>query len=134
MHRNTFLHSPGALDNTYQLTSRPGVFFAGQMTGVEGYVESAASGLVAGLSLARALQGKPPLDFTGRTALGALARYVSSPNTNFQPMHIHYGLLDPLDRPISKKRTRYETLANRAFDVIEALRCNPLAGHPIFLY
>jgi len=124
MHRNTFLHSPGALDATYQFISRLGVYFAGQMTGVEGYVESAASGLVAGLSLARTLKGLPPVDFTGRTAIGALARYVSTPNADFQPMHINFGLMDPLDKRVLGKRARYEALANRAFDVIEAIRCN----------
>jgi len=126
MHRNTFLHSPGVLDATYQLMARPGVYFAGQMTGVEGYVESAASGLVAGLSLARTLQGLPPVDFTRRTAIGAIAHYVSTPNTDFQPMHINFGLVEPLGKRISGKRARYEALANRAFDVMEALRCNPL--------
>jgi len=124
MHRNTFVHSPGVLDATYQLIARPGVYFAGQMTGVEGYVESAASGLVAGLSLARALQGLPPVDFTGQTAIGALARYVSAPNAGFQPMNVTFGLLDPLGKRVPGKRARYEALANRAFDVIEALRCN----------
>ena len=124
MHRNTFLHSPGALDLTYQLIARPGLYFAGQMTGVEGYVESAASGLVAGLSLARALQGKPPVDFTRRTAIGALGHYVSAPNTDFQPMHINFGLMEPLGKRISGKRARYEALANRAFDVMEAICCN----------
>jgi methylenetetrahydrofolate--tRNA-(uracil-5-)-methyltransferase len=128
MHRNTFVHAPGVLDASYRLVAQPGVYFAGQMTGVEGYVESAASGLVAGLSLARTLRGLPPVDFTGRTAIGALTRYVSTPNADFQPMHVNFGLMDPLDKRAAGKRARYEALANRAFDVIEAIRRNPLAG------
>ncbi len=128
MHRNTFLRSPGMLDSTYQMIARPGLYFAGQMTGVEGYVESAASGLVAGLSLARQVQGKAPVDFTRRTAIGALAHYIAAPNADFQPMNVTFGLLEPMNRRISGKRQRYEALANRALDVIEALRENPLCG------
>ncbi len=128
MHRNTFLHSPGVLDANYQMIARPGVYFAGQMTGVEGYVESASSGLVAGVSLARQLLGLPPVDFTGRTAIGALAHYVAAPNSAFQPMNVTFGLLEPMGKRISGKKNRYEAVANRAFDVIEALRSNPLSA------
>ncbi|MDR3052138.1 MAG: methylenetetrahydrofolate--tRNA-(uracil(54)-C(5))-methyltransferase (FADH(2)-oxidizing) TrmFO [Oscillospiraceae bacterium] len=128
MHRNTFLRSPGVLDANYQMIARPGLYFAGQMTGVEGYVESAASGLVAGLSLARSLLGLPPVDFTRRTAIGALARYVATPNTDFQPMHINFGLLDAPGVRAHNKQRRYEHLAARALDMVEALRSNPLAA------
>ena len=85
MHRNTFLHAPGFLDEHYQMLSRPGTYFAGQMTGVEGYVESASSGMVAGISLARQLLGLAPVDFTQLTAIGALAHHVAHATGDFQP-------------------------------------------------
>ena len=100
MHRNTFLHSPGFLDGTYQVISRPGLYFAGQMTGVEGYVESAASGMVAGISLARRMLGLPAVDFTRRTAIGALAHHVSGAAGDFQPMNANFGLIEPIERRI----------------------------------
>ena len=128
MHRNTFLHSPGFLDDHYEMLQRPGVYFAGQMTGVEGYVESAASGLVAGLSLARKLRGEVPVDFTRLTAIGAMAHYVSSAGGGFQPMNANFGLLDPLERRVKGKQERYAQVAVRALNVIEALRSNPLRG------
>ena len=86
MHRNTFLHSPGFLDEHYQMISRPGTYFAGQMTGVEGYVESASSGMVAGISLARQMLGMEPVDFTRLTAIGALGYHVAQATGDFQPM------------------------------------------------
>lgn len=126
MHRNTFLHSPGFLNERYEMIQRPGVYFAGQMTGVEGYVESAASGLVAGLSLARSLRGESPVDFTRLTAIGAMARYISSAGGDFQPMNANFGLIDPLERRVKGKQERYAQVAVRALNVIEALRSNPL--------
>ena len=127
MHRNTFLHSPGFLDETYQMIARPGLYFAGQMTGVEGYVESASSGLVAGLSLARRLLDLPPVDFTRRTAIGALAHHVSGATGDFQPMNANFGLIEPYEKRIRNKQERYGAIAARALDTIEALRSNPLA-------
>ena len=100
MHRNTFLHSPGFLDANYQMISRPGVYFAGQMTGVEGYVESASSGMVAGISLARQLLGKEPVDFTRLTAIGALAHHVAQATGDFQPMNANFGLIAPIEKRI----------------------------------
>ena len=126
MHRNTFLHSPGFLDANYQMISRPGVYFAGQMTGVEGYVESASSGMVAGISLARQLLGRPPVDFTQLTAIGALAHHVAHAAGDFQPMNANFGLLAPFERRIRNKQERYGQIAARALNVIEALRSNPL--------
>ena len=126
-HRNTFLHSPGFLDQTYQMIARPGLYFAGQMTGVEGYVESASSGLVAGLSLARRLLDLPPVDFTRRTAIGALAHHVSGATGDFQPMNANFGLIEPYEKRIRNKQERYGAIAARALDTIEALRSNPLA-------
>ena len=127
MHRNTFLHSPGFLDQTYQMIARPGLYFAGQMTGVEGYVESASSGMVAGISLARRLLELPPVDFTRRTAIGALAHHVSGATGDFQPMNANFGLIEPYEKRIRNKQERYGAIAARALDTIEALRSNPLA-------
>ncbi len=127
MHRNTFLHSPGFLDENYQMLSRPGVYFAGQMTGVEGYVESASSGMVAGISLARQMLGLPRVDFTRLTAIGALAHHVAHATGDFQPMNANFGLIAPYERRIRNKQERYGAIAARALDVIEALRSNPLA-------
>ena len=127
MHRNTFLHSPGFLDETYQMIARPGLYFAGQMTGVEGYVESASSGMVAGISLARRLLELPPVDFTRRTAIGALAHHVSGATGDFQPMNANFGLIEPYEKRIRNKQERYGAIAARALDTIEALRSNPLA-------
>ena len=127
MHRNTFLHSPGFLDANYQMISRPGMYFAGQMTGVEGYVESASSGMVAGISLARQLLGMEPVDFTNLTAIGALAHHVAGCTTDFQPMNANFGLIAPYEKRIRNKQERYGHIAARALNVIEALRSNPLA-------
>ena len=127
MHRNTFLNSPKLLDACYADRRDPMVAFAGQMTGVEGYVESASSGLVAGVSLARHMLGLPPVDFTTRTAIGALAHHVSGATGDFQPMNANFGLIDPCEKRIRNKQERYAHVAARALDTIEALRSNPLA-------
>ena len=119
MHRNTFLNSPGFLDDTYRVIREPRLAFAGQITGVEGYVESAASGLLCGLCAALRETGREPPHFSGRTAIGAMARYVSTPNKRFQPMNCAFGLIDPLEvRPGEKrirgKQQRYEKISERA--------------------
>ena len=126
MHRNTFLHSPGFLDRNYQMIARPGVYFAGQMTGVEGYVESASSGMVAGISLARQMMGMEPVDFTQLTAIGSLAHHVAHASGDFQPMNANFGLIAAFPKKIRNKQERYGQIAARALDVIEALRSNPL--------
>ena len=96
MHRNTYINSPKLLNHYYQVISEPRLTFAGQVTGVEGYVESAASGLVAAVELAHRLKGLPPVDFPQETALGALAHYVSNPTVvNFQPMNVNFGIIRP---------------------------------------
>ena len=123
MHRNTFLQSPGMLDETYQMKERPGLYFAGQMTGVEGYVESAASGLVAGISLACRLMDKEPPVFPRSTALGAMAHYVSTPIRDFQPMNCCFGLIEPLPvepgkKPIRNKVQRYEAIGKRSLSIV----------------
>ena len=128
MHRNTFLHSPGFLNEYYEMTTRPSVFFAGQMTGVEGYVESAASGLVAGLNLARKMSGLPPVDFGRETAIGALAHYIATATSDFQPMNANFGIIEPITtRRIRNKQERYAAMAERSLNLIEGFRSNPLS-------
>lgn len=119
MHRNTFINSPRLLDATYQSKQRKNLFFAGQMTGVEGYVESVASGLIAGLNAARYAKGEPLLVLPPETALGSMARYITTTDAdNFQPMNTNFGLFPSLDEQIRDKRTRYEKLAERALESI----------------
>lgn len=122
MHRNTFLHSPGLLDCHYQMLSRPGLFFAGQMTGVEGYVESAASGLMAGMCAAMQQLGRPLPEFSRQTAIGALGHYVSAQNRAFQPMNITFGIMDGISERIRNKQQRYEKIAQRALEQVDALK------------
>lgn len=120
MHRNTFLDSPRLLNGGYQLRDEPRLFFAGQMTGVEGYMESAASGLLAGLNAARTVNGQPPVILPRDTMMGALAGYISDPSvTDFQPMGANFGILPPLERTIRDKRERYGALAERALHSLE---------------
>ena len=123
MHRNTFLNSPGLLDHHYQMIARPGLYFAGQMTGVEGYVESAASGLVAGVCAALQQLGREAPDFPRATALGALAHYVAADNRNFQPMNVTFGIMEGWpDRVRGGKQARYEKIARRALETVETLK------------
>ena len=123
MHRNTFLNSPGLLDCHYQMLSRPGLYFAGQMTGVEGYVESAASGMVAGICAAMQQLGRPLPDFPRETALGALAHYVAAENRNFQPMNVTFGIMEGWpERVRGGKQARYEKIAQRALEKVDQLR------------
>lgn len=120
MHRNTFINSPKTLKATYQLKGREDVFFAGQMTGVEGYVESAASGLVAGINAARLINGEKPLEFPAETAIGSMAKYITTPNLkHFQPMNANFGLFPALPMRIKSKQERYEQQAKRALDTIQ---------------
>ena len=119
MHRNTFLNSPGYLSAAYECLNRPGLYFAGQMTGVEGYVESASSGMVAGLNAALRLRGEAPCVFPETTALGALAQYISTPNRHFLPMNITFGLMPPLDRRVRDKRQRYQQISERALAALD---------------
>ena len=92
------------------------------MTGVEGYVESAGSGLMAGLSMARQIMGLPPIDFTDKTAIGAMGKYISTPNRDFQPMNANFGLMAPLEKRIRSKKERYEAIGQRALDTIETIK------------
>ncbi|WP_199618069.1 FADH(2)-oxidizing methylenetetrahydrofolate--tRNA-(uracil(54)-C(5))-methyltransferase TrmFO [Paenibacillus alkalitolerans] len=119
MHRNTFINSPKLLRPTYQLQSRDELFFAGQMTGVEGYVESAASGLIAGLNAARFARGSEPLIFPEDTALGSMARYITTADfRHFQPMNANFGLFPPLESRIRNKKEKNEAIAQRALEKI----------------
>ena len=115
MHRNTYLDSPRLLDGRYRLREEPRIRFAGQITGVEGYVESTASGLLCGLQTARELLGLEPADFTRETAIGALAAYVSDGTvSDFQPMNVNYGIIAPLEGKVKGKRNRNAILSQRA--------------------
>lgn len=116
MHRNTFLHSPRLLTAGFQFRRDPRLFFAGQMTGVEGYMESAASGLLAGRNAARLALGKEPLVLPRVTMLGALAGYICAENPDFQPMGANFGILPPLPETIRDKKQRYAAFAARALD------------------
>jgi len=119
IHRNMFINSPRVLERTYQLKARKDLFFAGQMTGVEGYVESAGSGLVAGVNAARLALGEDPVVFPAETALGSLARYISEADpANFQPMNINFGLFPTLGEKVRKKAERAEKQAGRALETI----------------
>ena len=118
MHRNTYINSPKILLPTFQLKSAPKIFFAGQITGVEGYVESAASGLTAGINAARLAKGLDAITFPHETCHGALANYITTENKNFQPMNITFGLLPPLESRV-KKVNRKEKLSERALSTLE---------------
>ncbi|MBX9972395.1 FADH(2)-oxidizing methylenetetrahydrofolate--tRNA-(uracil(54)-C(5))-methyltransferase TrmFO [Cytobacillus firmus] len=120
MHRNTFINSPKVLRATYQFKNRDGLFFAGQMTGVEGYVESAASGLVAGINAARLVKGEDPIEFPHETAIGSMARYITTANPkSFQPMNANFGLFPELPEKIRGKKERNEKHAERALGTIQ---------------
>ncbi|MCL7746456.1 FADH(2)-oxidizing methylenetetrahydrofolate--tRNA-(uracil(54)-C(5))-methyltransferase TrmFO [Halalkalibacter alkaliphilus] len=120
MHRNTFINSPNLLKPTYQYKDRDDLFFAGQITGVEGYVESAAAGLVAGINAANYVKGKEMIIFPETTVIGSMANYITTANKkNFQPMNANFGLLPPLEERIRDKKERYEQLANRALGAIQ---------------
>ena len=142
MHRNTYLNSPILLDETYRLKNNSNIYFAGQITGVEGYVESISSGLVAGINSANRFKqlqeylknienytaediekfNKIPTEnkttFSNETMIGALAKYISTPNSNFQPMNANYGILPELDEKIKDKKMRYTKLSDRAIEKI----------------
>ena len=128
MHRNTFLNSPKLLDRYYRLTAEPRISFAGQMTGVEGYVESAASGFLVGVETARRLRGMEPIDFPRETAIGALGLYVSNQSiTQFQPMNINFGIIPPLDHRVKGKRNKNAELSQRSLAIIDQIKEEVLA-------
>ena len=123
MHRNTYIDSPGKLDRYYRLISEPRICFAGQMTGVEGYIESAASGMLAGIETACRLKGIAPVDFPKETAIGALALYISEGSVgNFQPMNINFGIITPLDHRVKGKRNKNAEISARSLEIIEQIK------------
>ena len=123
MHRNTYLDSPRLLDRYYRLKAEPRIAFAGQMTGVEGYVESCASGFLVGVELARRLNGQTPIDFPAETAIGALGLYVSNGSVgDFQPMNINFGIIPPLDHRVKGKRNKNAELSQRSLEILEGIK------------
>lgn len=124
MHRNTYLNSPKLLDRYYRLKSEPRISFAGQITGVEGYVESCASGMAVGLETAARLFGREPYNFPRETAIGALGLYISDSTVgNFQPMNVNFGIIEPLDKRIRGKRNKNAAISERALEIISAMPC-----------
>ena len=121
MHRNTYIHSPSVLNRDFSVKNNGRLYFAGQITGVEGYVESAASGLLAAIHLSDEILGKPERIFDGETVCGALENHISTPNKDFQPMNANYGILNPLPVRIKDKKERYAALSKRALEKIQAL-------------
>lgn len=123
MHRNTYLNSPRLLDRYYRVRGNERICFAGQITGVEGYVESTASGFLAGVELARRLRGQEPMDFPRETAIGALAQYVSNESVaDFQPMNINFGIMPTLDHKVRGKRNKNAELSQRSLALVDALK------------
>lgn len=114
MHRNTYINSTTLLDNTYNLKQKPNIYFAGQITGVEGYVESISSGMVAGINAANKILGKEKVIFPSETVIGKLAEYISTENKKFQPMNANFGILPELSEKIKDKQIRYKALADRS--------------------
>ena len=122
MHRNTYLDSPRLLDRYYRVRREPRICFAGQITGVEGYVESTASGFLAAVELARRLQGRPPVNFPQETAVGALALYVSNESVaDFQPMNVNFGIIPPLDHRVKGKRNKNAEISQRSLEILGGL-------------
>ena len=122
MHRNTYINGGKLLDNTYCLKKNPNIYFAGQITGVEGYVESISSGMVVGLNVVNRLQGKDSIQFPNTTMVGALANYISTENEKFQPMNANFGILPELGEKIRDKKLKYTYLADRAIEKIMQFR------------
>ena len=117
MHRNTFINSPELLDETFNMKKNNNIFFAGQITGVEGYVESIASGLVAGINAVEKFKKtNKRITFSEKTMIGALSKYIATPNKHFQPMNANFGILPELETKIRDKKERYEELAKRAIN------------------
>ena len=119
MHRNTYINSSKLLDKTYNLKTNKNIYFAGQISGVEGYVESISSGLVAGINAAKKYKNDIKVVFDGRTMIGALAKYISTENQKFQPMNANFGIVPPLEEKIRDKKLRYEKLSDRAIEIIK---------------
>ncbi len=122
MHRNTYIQSPNLLNNIYQLKKNKKIFFAGQITGVEGYVESISSGFLAGINIANEILGKEQLVMPKETVIGALADYISTPNDKFQPMNANFGILPQLPEKVKDKKERYKKLADKSLEIVEKIK------------
>ena len=122
MHKNTYINAPETLNSDFSMKKYPNVYFAGQITGVEGYVESTASGLWAAINLDRRLDGKQPLTADGETVIGALANYVATPSADFQPMNANYGILKPIMYDVRKKAEKKKALSERAIEKIKKIK------------
>jgi methylenetetrahydrofolate--tRNA-(uracil-5-)-methyltransferase len=120
MHRNTFINSPKLLGPDLQMVSRPGVFFAGQITGVEGYVESAAAGIAAGVNMSRLLKNMEPVVFPRETVMGSLCSYITTFNAGFQPMNANFGLLPPLESRVRNKKQRNQLFSERSLEIMQS--------------
>ena len=121
MHRNTFINSPDLLDETYNFKKNSNIYFAGQITGVEGYVESISSGFVAGINAVKKFLNKEKSIYPNETVIGALANYISSKKENFQPMNANFGILPELSEKIRDKKERYQKLADRSLEIINKI-------------
>ena len=120
MHRNTFINSPKLLNSFYQTVKNEKIFFAGQITGVEGYVESASSGLAAGINMSRLIDGREMIRFPKETSMGGLSLYISENSVgDFQPMNITFGLMSPLGRKVKGKKEKNTAIAQRAIEIIK---------------
>ena len=127
MHRNTYINSPGKLSETYSMKENPNLFFAGQITGVEGYVESASSGLTAGINMAEFIMGKEMTDFTSFTASGALSHYISESSVgSFQPMNVTFGIIEPLGMRVKKKKEKNALISQRSLEKLDEIKARIL--------
>ena len=122
MHRNTYIHAPSVLNRNFSVKNKQGLFFAGQITGVEGYVESAMSGLLVGIAIADEILGRTPTVLDDTTICGALQTHISTPNKDFQPMNANFGIVAPLPTRIKDKKARYEAYAKRSLQTLSALQ------------
>ena len=122
MHRNTYINAPKNLNSDFSLKKHDNIFFAGQISGVEGYVESIMSGLIAGISMARKLEGKEKIHFNNLTITGALCNYISTENVDFQPMNANFGILTPLDELVKDKQKRKEAYSKRAIEEMAKIK------------
>ena len=122
MHRNTYINAPKVLNADFSMKEHPTVFFAGQITGVEGYVESTASGLLAAINMDRKLSGKESLVLDQNTVLGALSNYVATPNLDFQPMNANFGIIAPIEYNPRKKAEKKRLMAERALQKIKEIK------------
>ncbi len=130
MHRNTYLNSPKLLDRYYRLKEQPRISFAGQMTGVEGYIESAASGMLVGIETAARLMGAEPVDFPQETAIGALSLYISGGSVgDFQPMNINFGIISQLGYRVKGKRNKNAEISRRSLEIIERIKSREVFEH-----